>query len=403
MPNFIFKSIDKEGVIREGEIHAYSKLEAIDYLTRQNLKMVSLVESGGAVKSWFDSLFQEVTILDKIVLVKNLSAIIKAGISLPEALDILINNTEKKIIKKILIDARLNLGRGQSLSSTFESWPQYFSVVFTELIKSGEVSGSLEKNLEYLEAQLTRDNELVKKIKSAMIYPVVILITLLIVIFVLTYFVLPRLLGLFEESGLEINPITKVFLKVGAVLNYSPSLNLSILTLLILLLIYFLKSQRGRMLLVSVLFYLPGIGSFIKKIALARFASILENLLSAGIPLNESLSSAAAAIGQPSYKRAILELKESVKKGFSIAELLEKRKDLFPPLIISMISIGEKTGTLEKALMTIGNLYLQDVNQTIKNLVSLIEPVLLLIMGVIIGGVALAILLPIYSLVGIID
>lgn len=401
MSNFIFEAVDHDGVIKKGELQSDSKLDVLDYLSKQNLTPISVREKTEALKSSLDIFsFERVKAVDRILLTKHLSAIIKAGISLTEAIDILIANSEKNIIKKILVDAKYNLERGQTLSFTFEHWPKYFSPVFSGIIKAGEISGNLENSLEQLGDQLIRDNELVKKVKGAMIYPIILLTTSALVILLMITFVLPRLAKAFLESGLQLPTITKVLLWLSAVLSYSPILTFSIFIGTLGSLSYILRTIRGRKIMSVVAFRLPAFNKLLKRIALARFCNTLSNLLSSGIPITEALDITAKAVVNSTYERAINDIKEDIKKGASITGLLKQRDDLFPSLLTSMVLIGEKTGTLEKTLKTVANFYEEEVDRTLKNLVSLIEPAMLLIMGVVVAGIALSILIPIYSLVG---
>lgn len=401
MANFIFEAVDKDGAVKKGELQSDSKLDVLDYLSKQNLTPISIREKTEAFKASIEIFsFERIKAVDRILLTKHLSAIIKAGISLTEAIDILIANTEKKIMKKILTDAKYNLERGQTLSSTFEHWSKYFSPVFTGIIKAGEISGNLEKSLEQLGDQLTRDNELVKKVRGAMIYPIILLTTSFLVVLLMITFVLPRLAKAFLESGLELPTITKILLWLSDVLSYSPILTFSIFIGILAGFSYLLRTVRGRRIMSAVAFRLPAFNKLLKRIALTRFSHTLSNLLSSGIPITEALDITAKAVVNSSYERAINDIKEEIKKGASITGLLKQREDLFPSLLTSMVLIGEKTGTLEKTLKTVANFYEEEVDRTLKNLVSLIEPVLLLIMGVVVAGIALSILIPIYSLVG---
>ena len=404
MPIFIYRALNKEGHRQEGEVQAESRGMAIEYLQREKLTPFFIEKIGYVEKKKFSLLNLlllggGIDASDRIFLTRHLSAILKSGISLTEALEILSEDTPKPLFKKILSDAKMNLERGQTLSATLESYAQYFSPVFIGLVKAGEASGTLEETLEGLGDQLRRDYEMKKKVQSAMIYPTILLSASLLIVVLLLTFIMPRLTKALLQAKVSLPWITRFLIGLSQIFSSNPIITLLIFILLSISIFFFAKSKSGKKIIISALEKLPISGSLIKKLALVRFSRTLRNLLASGLSAFESLDITAKTIGIQSYEKALLSIREEIKKGSTISDSFRERKNLFPQLVISVIAVGEKTGTLEKSLVTIADYYDEEADRILKNVVSLIEPALLVVMGIVIAGIALSILLPIYQLV----
>lgn len=402
MAIFLYEAVDKQGINRKGELEASTKQDALESLVHQNLTPLRVQERGkaGEARGLDKNLFESVTMLDKILLTKHLGAIVRAGISLHEALDILIQDTEKPLMRRILVNAKSNLERGQPLSATFEYWNHYFSPVFIGLIRAGEISGDLERTLDRLGDQLIRDNELVRKVKGAMIYPAILLVASILVVLLLLVFVLPRLATVFSQSGVQLPLMTRILLGLSALFTYSPLLTFGGAGFLIIGGFFVVRSTAGKEFLGRVAFKIPLTRNLIKKVVLTRFSRTLGNLLASGLPIIQSLDILKITVGNPVYAQAIQDIQKEVKRGIPLADLLRRDVRLFPHLLSSMVLVGERTGSLEDVLKTVASFYDEEVDRSLKAIVSLIEPAMLLVMGLIIGSIAVSILLPIYQLVG---
>lgn len=402
MATFIYEASNKEGVIEKGKFEAESKLEVVQYLEKKNLIPISAEKEGKTkgVKGLSAAFFETVKPVDLIFLVRNLSATIRAGLNIIEALDILIADAGKNIMRKILSQAKFNLQKGQPLSATFVQYKKYFPPVFIGMVKAGEASGRLDESLDKLNSYMTKEYNLVRKIKSAMAYPVILLVASIGVVSMLLFFVLPRLAKSFQMSKVELPLVTKIVIGVSDVFTYSVVLDLAVLAALIWFFTYFRKTKMGKVFFMKVLFKIPVVRDLIKKVALVRLTRTLGGLISSGITIIEALDLTAEAVGNERYKKIILESKEQVKSGVSVSKTFADYRDLFPKLLINMMMVGEKTGTLERVLGTFSDFYEEEVDNTVKDLTTFLEPILLLFMGLIIGVIALSILLPIYQLVG---
>ena len=401
---FIYRALNKDGHQQEGEVQAESRGMAIEYLQREKLTPLFIEKIGYVEKKKFSLLNLlllggGIDASDRIFLTRHLSAILKSGISLSEALEILGEDTSKPIFKKILSAAKMNLERGQPLSSTLESYSQYFSPVFIGLVKAGEVSGTLEETLEGLGDQLRRDYEMKKRVQSAMIYPAILLSASLLIVVLLLTFIMPRLTKALLQAKVSLPWITRFLIGLSQIFSSNPILTLFIFILLSVSFLFLIKSKFGKKIIIRALEKMPISGNLIKKLALVRFSRTFRNLLASGLSAFESLDITAKTIGIQSYETALLNIREEIKKGATISSSFKERREFFPQLVISIIAVGEKTGTLEKSLVTIADYYDEEADRILKNIVSLIEPALLVVMGIVIASIALSILLPIYQLV----
>lgn len=400
---FIYKALNKEGQEQHGEVQAESRQIAIDYLRRDSLTPLYIEEKGKFKERRFSLLnlafSRSINNLDKIFLTRHLAAILRSGINLLEALEILEQDVQKPLTKKILKDAKINLERGQPLSTTFASYDKYFSPVFVGLVRAGEASGTLEDALESLGEQLQRDYDMKKKVQSAMIYPLILLIATTLIIVLLMTFVMPRLMKALMQTKITLPLLTRIIIGVSNVFSSNPIITLSIFLILIASIFLFYKSKVGKKMMLSFFEKLPLSGNLIKKMALARFSLTLRNLLKSGMPALEAIDITARTIGNVKYEEALLAIGRDLRKGAPLHEVFKTRSDFFPQLVISVIAVGERTGTLERSLLVISNYYNEETERVLKNLIVLLEPMLLIIMGFVVAGIALSILLPIYQLV----
>ncbi len=403
MATFIYEAYSREGGIVHGEYEGAKREEVVEYLTKHEMTPVSIEElyargKGGGILSI--SLFESLTPVDVMFLVRNLATTVKAGLSIVESLDILIADSEKKIMKKVLQEAQATIKNGQTLSKGFEAYASSFPPIFLGMLKAGEMSGRLDKTLIELGKYLSKEYSLRSKVKSALMYPAILLTASLGVVSLLLIFVLPKLTKAFAASGVELPWITKFFLGVSRVLTWSFTLDIVLLVVFVWFFIYFRTTRIGKKLLFWALSRIPVAGELIKKVALVRFARTFGNLMDSGLSAVESLELSSQSIGNIAYTRAIEGTIIDIKNGVPISEALRKYPDLFPRLLVSLITVGERTGSLSEILLTFADFYEEEVDNKLKDLTAVLEPILLLIMGALVGAIALSIILPIYQLVG---
>lgn len=402
MPTFTYLASAKEGKITEGEMEAKDQAMVLGYLQKHDLFPLSIKEKKKERKIAFNvSFFDRITIQDKITLTRNIATMIHAGIGISEAIDIMLGDAQKPLLKKFFTQAKLNLEKGRQLSETFAAFPRYFSDVTINLVHAGEASGNLENALMHISAQLKKEYALKKKVQSALAYPMVLLAAASGVVILLVTLVLPRVSKIFLQSKIKLPLFTRMLLGASDfITNHWIILLIMIFALGAAL--YFLRTSRtGVLFLYRIAGHIPLVSSLIKKIALTRFNSVLYSLLKSGMPIIKALEITANSIGNTMYKNIILAMTEQeIAKGISFGMALKRRPEYFPRLTTSMIVIGEKSGNLEAMLETLANFYEEEVDGILKSLVTILEPLLLLAIGVIVGALALSIIMPIYQMLG---
>jgi type II secretory pathway component PulF len=405
MASFYYEATNKRGEYVRGRIEVTDKNEVIAHLEKKELIPLSILEEGeekqkGKIVSLKTDLFETVKPMDIILLIRNLSATLKAGLNIIEALEVLIRDTTKKTLKKILTQTKMNLQNGQPLSVSFSQYPRHFSPVFTGLVRAGEVSGHLDETLDELSQQLSKEHALSRQVRSALAYPTILLIGSIGVVVLLLVFILPRIAKSFLSSKMDLPLVTKIVIGASNAIVNNPIGIIAILAFFIWLFVYFKKTPRGRIFFQKIFLKTPIIKNVSKKVVVVRFTRTLASLLSSGIPVVEALDLVSKAVNNKLYENAIQQSLEQIKNGVPISKALNEFPDLFPPLLISMVGVGERTGTLEHVLKTFAGFYEEEINYALKDVTTLIEPILLLVMGLIVGTIAISILLPIYRLVG---
>lgn len=403
MSKYIYESYNKDNEIIHGEYEASSHTEVVEYLNRHHLTPVSITslhaqdESRGILSI---QLFDSLNSVDIMFLVRNLATTVKAGLSVVESLDILIQDTEKRIMKKVLQGAQAVIRNGKPLSEGFDAYKDSFPPIFIGMLKAGEVSGQLDTTLAELAHYLSKEYALRHKVKSALTYPVILLVASMTVVTLMLMFVLPRLARSFISSGISLPWITQVLLFISGVLTWSFVLDIIVAVGILWFFVYFRTTKIGKMFFFLIISRMPVARDLIKKIALVRFTRTFGNLIGSGLSVIQSLMISSQSINHMSYQYAIEHVIDDIKNGISISESLNKYPKLFPHLLISLAVVGERTGSLKNVLITFADFYEEEVDYTLKELTAVIEPVLLLVMGLMIGAIAIAIILPIYQLVG---
>ncbi len=399
MPFFEYMAVDATSVLKKGEMEAVDRQAVIDFLRSENLLVVKVTEKK---KTWGKIAFfsKKISYLDKINLTGNLATMIKAGVSLPQALDVLSSDTKNPYFRLILGDLKFSVENGKPLSEGLNHYPKDFNQIFVNLIKAGEASGKMDESLSRLNIQLKKEYSLISKVKNALIYPVVLIAGVLGVLVLIITFVIPRLVTVFEGSSLKIPATTRALFFLAKVASFNPILTVAVLLVVIALGIYLLRLDKVKALLNRLLYRLPFSKNLLQEMELVRFARTLGGLLASGIPIGKAMEITSDGMSLGVYKKIVLEAKEKIIKGISLANAFKKDEKYFPGLLISVISVGEKTGQLDKILLELADFYEEQADNTLKTLTSLIEPVLLVIVGLLIGGMAISIVVPIYQLIG---
>lgn len=341
-----------------------------------------------------------VSLKDKLMFTRNLQIMIKAGIPLPRALATLAPQTKSRRFKKALLDIAEAIGKGKSFSEALQKYPAIFSSLFYHMIKVGEESGTLEEILKNLALQMEREAELKSKVKSALIYPTVIVSVMIIIAILMLVMVVPKLADVFKDLDMKLPLTTQVVVNIGTFLagNF---LLVSVVFFAILSFFYFaLKTQGGRRARDALLLKTPIIAPLIKKVNASHAVRNLGILTASGVPFLRSLEIVAGVLPNVYFKAALLEAKENVKRGGKLSESLAKHQDIFPSTVIQMLEVGEETGETSKILEELADFFEQEVTVVTKNLVSIIEPLLMVLIGATVGFFAVSMIQPIYSMLG---
>jgi len=389
-----------DGRVVEGEIEAGSPAEVLQIVGQQGLRPISIKPVGILLGS--KRLFGgKVNNSDKVFLTKYLALMLKVGTDLLKAINILIDDFDKPAVKNILNEIKSSLEKGRPFYSTFARYPKTFSQVFVSLIKSGETSGNLEEVFSNLSESLEKEQRLKNKIRSALIYPAMLLtLSFFMVIFLVT-FALPKVSAMFNSGGFDPPAFSKIVFLVGDFLSNNIFFILPLMVVgLVGAWLFFVRTITGNRFFYRIVGAIPVVKTIVKKIALQRFARTLASLMRSGLPILESLEITAEAVGHADLKAGLLRIsREGIAKGLTIGEAFKKEL-VFPKVVSNLVAVSERAGHVEEVLDTLADFYESEIDVSIKTMVSFIEPVMLLVLGVAIGTIALAIIIPIYQLVG---
>ena len=399
MPQFTYTVRDTTGKVITESITAANIEAAASSLRAQRYQILKLTQKSPTFKT-FSRSPGKVSTVEKANLCRYLATMIKAGLPLTEAVASISSDTKNKALQNILVEVKLSLQKGEALSVTFAKYPQIFDQIFITIVRAGERSGTLASSFKYLQDQLTASNTLSQKVKSALIYPAVIISTMLAIGIILIVFVIPQIAQVFLSSNLPVPKVTTAILQGGLTLNQNLNLIGIGAGILILATVITFRSPKGRKLLLGLLKQVPGVVKLFEKLDLARFSRTLATLMKSGIPITQSLEVSTTTLSQKKFASLSVALKQDIKKGKSISSVLRAHQEHIPPMMVSMISTGEKTGTLDTILFDVANFFEEELEYEIKNFTAILEPVIMLIIGIGVGGMVLSIIAPIYSLVG---
>ena len=397
---FRYVASDPNGRLMEGYVEAKSPAEVLEWMGGQNWKPISLkaIRQTEAQK-FFGGLQQGgITVADQVFLTKYLALMLKVGTDLFKAIDILVEDFDKPAVKSFLMEVRDALSKGQPFYPSFARYPKYFSPVFINMVKAGESSGNLEKVFGDLSASLQKQQEIRDKIRAALIYPVILLIMASVILLVMVTFILPRIASTFLSSGINPPIFTRIVFGVGLFIGGNIAIILPLIIAAAVGLWVFFRTAGGRKFLNQAFSHTPVVKDVVAKMALQRFSATFASLLRSGLPILDALQITAGASGSTEMEAALNHIaREGVAKGLTIGDSF-RRETVFPRVVVNLITISEKAGHMENILDTLSDFYAAEIDSSIKILMSFLEPALLLIMGIMVGGIALSIIVPIYQL-----
>ena len=429
MPKFTYKAVKPGGERVSGTLDAQNESDAVGELRRQGLVVVSVSKGGGGRApagakgrkgaarggggsggSSFLSMKRDygadaragkvkVKSAEMVVFTRQLSTMISSGIPLVEGIEILSEQADHPGFKAALEDVASNVRAGKDLSQALAVHPKLFPNIYVNMVKSGEASGQLDVVLCRLAEYQEAAEALKSEIRSAMTYPIVSLVLVLGITVFLLVFIIPKFEDMFNSMNVELPAVTKGLLALSLFLKTNILLASCAVGCLAAGIVLYLKTEKGAYFADWMMLHLPVFGPLFSKVVISRFSRTFSTLIQSGVPILGALEIVGETCGNRIYRDAIRQASESVKQGESLGEPLHK-SGVFPPMVTKMIGIGEKTGALEQLLEKIAEFYDQQVKTTVEGLTSLIEPLMIAVMGVLVGGMVLAIFLPIFKMVG---
>lgn len=396
---FIYQAKDKQGNVRAGKVEARSLDTAVSIL--QGYDLIVLEISPEKKITFFDEIFgrkARVSKKDLAIFMRQFSTLLESQVPLGEALKTLFLQAATPAIKDLVFELISDIDAGLPLSKAVEKRSDIFGEFYTQMIKSGEISGRLEEVLSYLADYAEHENDLINKTKSAAAYPIFLFGTFLVVAIVITVTLAPQMVSIFEEFG-KVPPLgTKILIFVGEFFrNWGVVATVLILGIIWLLINYF-RSFEGRRVGGVYILRLPILGEVYKKIFISRFCETAGTLIKGGIPVVTAFEVAGEATGNYVYQKIGYKVADGIKKGESISSVLKDCYEYLPPLVSQMVAVGEGTGRLDSILRRVANYFQKDVDRAFSMMIDLLQPILVIIIGILVAFLVAAVLLPIYQL-----
>jgi len=397
MASFAWTGRTRQGVTRKGEISAKSREEVLSLLRKQNILATSIKPKGGvSLGGFFEPGVKE---KDLAVFTRQFATMIDAGLPLVQCLEILSAQTENPTLAKVIGDVRQDVEGGATYADALRKHPKAFDDLYVNMVAAGEAGGILDAILNRLAKHIEKAMKLKKQIKSAMVYPGVIVTVAVGVIAILMVWVIPVFGKLFSDFGGALPGPTQIVISASNFMKSYFYMIILIIGAIIYLLRRFYKTQTGRHAMDKFALALPVFGDLIRKAAVAKFTRTLGTLISSGVPILEGLIIVAKTAGNKIIEEALLKARQSISEGKTVSEPLGQAK-VFPPMVIQMIAVGETTGALDAMLGKIADFYDEEVDAAVSALTSLLEPMLMVFLGVVIGFIVIAMYLPIFKMAG---
>ena len=402
MTVYSYKATDQNGKYVEGDINAPDYKDAIQQIRRLNYFPVKVSEGksfstlSSVMSLSYSSWRSRIPTQELMTLTQQLATLVDSGLTLDDALATLIKVAETEKIKVIFSDIRKKVHAGSSFADALAEHPKTFSNLYINMIRAGEAGGILSESLSRLSLFMEKSVELKNSIRSAMVYPTILTFIGGTAVIILITFVIPQFSRLFEEMGAALPLPTQIMLGISSlIINYWPLLILGIIGLFAAITLY-IKTNKGRLKWDGMLLKLPLFGALIRKIEVSRFSLTMATLLKSGVPILQAMGIVQSILINRVIADSVIPLKQALKRGKGLSGPLQEA-EVFPPMAVHMITVGETSGALDEMLTKVSKTYDKEVEQSIKQLISLIEPMMILIMAVIIGFIVVSMLLAIFS------
>lgn len=401
MPNYFYIAKSLEGEEKFGEMEAPDEHQLARILRQEGYVLISANLEKKIKEDKFSisiPFLNRVSLKEKIFFVRNLRVMVSAGISLPRSIRTLSDVSKNKKFKKALYEIVEEVGKGKSFADALTKYPDIFSEFFCSLIKAGEESGTLEEALKNLTQQMERENELKSKLMGAMIYPAVVISAMIGIGILMLVMVVPKLAETFKDLGIDLPLTTRVVIAIGNFMAERWYFGLLIIVAFIFLLRAFLRTKTGKKIIDGLSLKIPIIAPLLQKTNSAYTARTIGSLVTSGVSIVRALEITAGILGNVNFKQAMIDSAEKVRKGEKLSEALRAYENLYPPVVIQMIEVGEETGETSDILQKLADFFEEEVTSATKNISSVIEPVLMLLIGGAIGFFAVSMIQPMYSM-----
>ncbi len=399
MPAYIWKGVNRKGKKKKGEIEAESENYVRLTLRRQGIEPTKIKPKPKDLFENVKFLQPRVTEKDIVVMTRQFATMIDAGLPLVQCLEILYSQQDNRTFKRILKEIKEDVEEGSTFADALKQHPEVFDDLFVNLVAAGEIGGILDIILNRLAAYIEKASKLKKRVKGAMTYPIVVMLIAVLVVAVILIFVIPVFQSMFADFGKALPVPTQI---VVAMSNFVKSNILYMIVALVLFVFAFrrfYRTERGRALVDRLVLKAPVFGMLIRKVAVAKFTRTLGTMISSGVPILDSLEIVAATAGNKTIEEAIRETRQSISEGRTIAEPLAD-SEVFPSMVVQMISVGEATGALDTMLGKIADFYDDEVDAAVDALTAMLEPFMMVFLGGTIGGLVVSMYLPIFQMAG---
>lgn len=400
MPIFYYEGRNKRGEKSSGIIKAKDERDLAWQLKSEGLIPTKIEKKKEKEKGSFSiSILNRVSLVEKLMFTRHLSVMIKGGVALPEAVQTLGRQTKSAYFKKVLEGVSENLKKGINLHEALAAYPRVFTSIYVNMVEVGEILGNLEEILNLLAVQLKKEHDIKSKVKGAMMYPLVVLSATIAIGILMMVVVIPRIAKIFKELKANLPASTRFVIALSEFIKNHTLLVIFMIVFSVVGFVLFSKSAFGKKVIDFILIKTPFIKDIVIKVNSARFCRSLSSMLGGGVSIVRSLEIVAESAGNTYYERATKEAAKEVQKGVSLNSVLERNPDIFPILLVQMMRVGEETGMSAQILKQLAEFYEEEVDSVTRSLSSIVEPVLMIILGAAVGFFAVSMLQPMYSVV----
>lgn len=395
---FSYKAKTKEGELQVGNVEAANREEAINILLGHDLYVLGVEEVRAA--RFYDNIFnffRRVKQADVMSFTRQFATLVASQVPLSDGLTNLYRQATNPVLKEVVAEVSGDIKAGFALSQALEKHPTVFSEFYINMVKSAEVTGRLSEVLDFLADYLEKQSVLISKVKNALIYPAFVIALFFVVVIVMVTLVFPQIIPIFEEAQVELPALTSLLLGAGTFIARWWIIFVVIFIILVIMFIDYIQTREGKAIMDELSLRLPVIGGLFQKLYVSRFAESTRVLIMGGLTIPQAVEISSHTIGNSVYQEILHEIAGQIRRGQLLSQSVAVEKE-FPPLVSQLISVGEQTGRLDQLLGKISDFYSREVENIVNNLVTLIQPALMLLIGLMVAGLFASILLPLYNL-----